>query len=339
MLQHSRDLLWVFLWPLSWLYGVIQSRIFRSKRSLKLSVPVISVGNIHWGGTGKTPLVMALADHFRKHRPAVVSSGYGSSLRKQGAKYSLELGEKGPQLVGDEPWMIASISQVDVYVGKDRCQVIDKYQVEKDHNLIILDDGFQHKAIARNVDILLLPGDYSPWDSALIPLGNLRESFGSVKRADLVVITCSNKESQMVADWKNLLCQFAPEKKAVVAERELSQVEDVSGKVIAKLDEKWGAFCGIAQPERFKKDLESLGPLSFFKVFPDHHSYQTRDFEELVHSAQKMGLEGLVTTQKDFFKVKSFFERAPIKLGVTKIQYKLAQDFWTEIENRVGLTC
>lgn len=339
MLQHTRDFLWVLLCPLSWLYGAIESIISRFKRPRKLIVPVISVGNIHWGGTGKTPLVMALAGHFQRHRPAVVSSGFGAKLRYQGAKCSLDLSENGPQLFGDEPWMIASLSRVDVYIGKNRCRVIDRYSVEKDHKLIILDDGFQHKEIDRTVNILLLPGDSSPWDSALIPLGNLREGFGSVRRADVVVISCSNEATETVAEWKSLLSHFAPDKRPVVARREWNGVEDSSGISIATLDGKWGAFCGIAQPERFKRDLESLGPISFFKAFPDHYSYQKKDIDELILSAKQIGLEGLITTQKDSFKVKSFFERSEVKLGVSKICYQLPNDFWADIENRVGLIC
>jgi tetraacyldisaccharide 4'-kinase len=217
--------------------------------------------------------------------------------------------------------------------------VIKRYKVDQTHGLVILDDGFQHRAIQRDVEIVLLPGEVSPWESGLIPLGNLRESFDSLKRAGLILITCADKSHPFVNDWKALVSHYAPQSICLVAERKLQQISNANGKTITDLSGKWGAFCGIADPIRFQHDLRGLGINGFFKVFPDHHHYRREEMEHLISEAQKSELDGLVTTQKDFFKVRKFFSSTKIRLGIADIHYLLPDKFWRAVEQGITLIC
>lgn len=197
MLQTIRDFLWVVLLPISWAYSVAVQLSFRFKKAQSPQIPTISVGNLHSGGTGKTPLVIQIADHFSSKKPAILSRGYRAKLSSRGAKVDLGV-NNGPALFGDEPWMMAQKAVASVYIGANRRQVLKSYQIEENHQLLILDDGFQHRQLNRGIDLVVIPGDEDPISSACLPAGTLREPLSSLKRASLVVITCSDSQAPQV---------------------------------------------------------------------------------------------------------------------------------------------
>ena len=327
MPQLAIDILWVVFLPLSWFYGCAASIVIAWKKSQRVKIPVISVGNIHTGGTGKTPLVVQIASHFTNLNPAIVSRGYQGKLSSEGAVCDLSK-ENGPKLFGDEPYMMSQKTSATVYVGASRLKLIKKFSIDDKHGLIILDDGFQHKQIYRDVDILVLPGELSPWDSSCLPLGNLREPLRAIRRASCVVITCSSSSVGQTKDWISLVNQVSPSLPVFVAERflDLEWPESVA----------IGGFCGIAHPHRFKNDLEQKGPVTFFKCFSDHHQYKKSDIDLLMGEAKKAGLRALITTEKDFDKVAPFFQNHHFGLFAAQARYDLPEDFIHFIESRVA---
>ena len=149
------EVLYAVLIPFSlgWaLFTSLRRKYYPKEKAFRSSLPVISVGNIHSGGSGKTPVVRALAEHFKSRYPAVVSRGYKASLSSKGAKVNMQ----GAFAVGDEPWMLHKLFGLQVWIGKDREMSIKKIEAIQSSNLIILDDGYQHFKVQRDLDIVLI---------------------------------------------------------------------------------------------------------------------------------------------------------------------------------------
>jgi tetraacyldisaccharide 4'-kinase len=329
MIQTIRDFFWVVFLPVSWVYSWSVLLSFRLKKTKSPKVPTISIGNIHSGGTGKTPLVIQIAAHYSDRKPAILSRGYRSKLSSQGAR--VDLGESnGPALFGDEPWMMANKGVATVYIGANRKKVLETYKIETNHQLLILDDGFQHRQLNREVDLVVIPGDESPLSSNCLPAGNLREPLRALKRATVVVITCANRNSPQLLKWKSLIAQTAPEVPVFLAERKSHWPAD---------SRTWGAFCGIANPSRFKKDLDKTCKLQFFKSFRDHNNYSRRELEGLIKAATQASVNALLTTEKDFPKVESFFRERGVPLFAVPVSYELPDDFWAFLEKRIEKAC
>jgi tetraacyldisaccharide 4'-kinase len=163
-----------------------------------------------------------------------------------------------------------------------------------------------------------------------LPAGNLREPLRALKRATVVVITCANRNSPQLLKWKSLIAQTAPEVPVFLAERKSHWPAD---------SRTWGAFCGIANPSRFKKDLEKTCKLQFFKSFRDHNNYSRRELEGLIKAATQASVNALLTTEKDFPKVESFFRERGVPLFAVPVSYELPDDFWAFLEKRIEKAC
>jgi tetraacyldisaccharide 4'-kinase len=263
----------------------------------RLVSPVISVGSISAGGAGKTPMVLMLARTLR-HR------GYAVTILTRGYKRS----STGTARVepfdeaawhGDEPVLLAQRSGVPVYVGADRYRAgLMAEQGEHSEKLIVhlLDDGFQHRRLARDVDIVLLT--QADVEDTLLPAGNLREPLAAVADADIVVL----REEE--ADPLRVVVQGLSGAKTIpaiwVIRRTLSLGE--GGEVA--LPTKPFAFCGIARPESFTKMLAAQGYEAMdTMVFPDHHGYTESDIHQLLEGARQADANGFVTTEKDAVKL------------------------------------
>ncbi len=287
--------------------------LFKTKR---LGCKVISVGNITVGGTGKTPLVIMLANFLRErgYRPAVLSRGYGGENRNH-----INLVSDGSYLLaghgesGDEPVLIAkSARQVPVITGPKR-YLTGKYAM--DHlgaDTLIMDDAFQHRSLFRDIDIVLLDGKRPFGNGFLLPGGHLRESRKALKRADAVVLTeTEQKEGIKPADIKYLPGKRLPavpifrgyhRPKDLVkgGSDEIYPLEYLKGKKVC-------AFAGIARPESFKKTIKSLGgEVVAFITFPDHHRYTTGELREIEKTSLNCQSEVTITTEKDGIKLIGF---------------------------------
>jgi tetraacyldisaccharide 4'-kinase len=260
--------------------GVQVRNALYSRRLLKqrrLQGPTVSVGNLSVGGSGKTPFVMLLGEQLKRRGLAfdVLSRGYGR--RSQGV---LEVNPAGSaQEFGDEPLLIARKLEVPVIVGEDRYQAGVFAERKFGPHMHILDDGFQHRALARDFDIVLVTAEDAR--DRVIPAGRLREPLRSLVRADAVVLT-----SGATADAFALKGQ------------KLWRVR--RGITVTGIPERPVAFCGIARPKSFLLQLEKAGiEVVAEAVYRDHHAYSEKDVAELLALRKNSEAGGFVTTEKD----------------------------------------
>jgi len=290
------------LLPLAPLYGVvlaIKRELFKLGwlKQRRLQSPVISVGSVSAGGAGKTPVVLMLATMLRQR-------GYAVRILTRGYKR----GSRGVARVepfddarwhGDEPVLLAQRSGVPVFVGAERYVAgVMAEQGEPSERLVVflLDDGFQHRQLARDFDIVLLTKE--DVEDRLLPAGNLREPLAALAEADVVVVREEEEEElrEVVAELRG-----TKSKPAVwVIRRTLSLGEggDVG------LPTMPFAFCGIARPEGFTTMMKARGyePVETM-IFPDHHAYDERDVARLLERARLCEANGFVTTEKDAVKL------------------------------------
>ncbi len=254
--------------------GLYDRGVLRSRR---LTGPVVSVGNLSVGGSGKTPFVLLLGESLRARgvKFDILSRGYGRKTK--GVMLVDPAGTS--QDFGDEPLLIARRLGVPVIVGDDRYEAGLFAEDRFGPQLHLLDDGFQHRSLARDFDIVLV----TPEDTrdSLLPGGRLRESARNLSRADAIVLT-----SGVSGDSFPLDC------KMVWRARRGILPEDVPPRPVV--------FCGIARPKNFLLQLRTAGIEPVAEAFyRDHHPYTQRDIQELLKLRQQSEAGGFVTTEKD----------------------------------------
>jgi tetraacyldisaccharide 4'-kinase len=275
----------------------------------RLRFPVISIGNLSTGGTGKTPLTIALAKALtsRGFSVDVLSRGY----RRQ-SKLPARVAIEGPaEEYGDEPLLIAREAGVPVYVAPQRydagllaegdATAISAFQTDAKTVVHLLDDGFQHRQLARDVDIVLL--NRQDWHDSLLPAGNLREPIKAIGRATAVAIPAGD------SDFESELKTWGYQGQVWRLRRKME---------VPPIDDPASAFCGIARPDQFFAGLESSGlQLAARTAFPDHHRYSSSDVERLLAKAASAGAAAIITTEKDQVRLgklaSSFPESLPLK--------------------------
>ena len=246
-------------------------------RARRLAGPVVSVGNLSAGGSGKTPFVMLLGELLKSRgvKFDVLSRGYGRKSRGV-----LLLDPAGlPQEFGDEPLLIARRLRVPVIVGEDRYEAGRFAEARFGAQLHLLDDGFQHRALARDFDIVLV----TPQDASdrLLPAGRLREPLNALQRADAVVLASGASEEAFSLQGK-LVWRV---KRGIVA-------EGIPARPVV--------FCGIARPRNFILQLRAANVEPAAQAFyRDHHAYNDKDVRELLELKQRSEAGGFVTTEKD----------------------------------------
>ncbi len=276
------------------------------KQSHASPVPVISVGNLTTGGTGKTPVVAMLVRILKEagHRPGIISRGYR------------ELAEGG----NDEARVLELLCPGTPHVqSRDRVAAAHKVAANDGCTVIIADDAFQHRRLKRDLDIVLIDA-LNPWGhDALLPRGLLREPVSGLRRADVVMLTRADliDEAARKAIWK-----IVERNNQAAARVEVSfdptTLVDKSGNhtgvaeftaehdsvADSKPDSGILAFCGIGNPDGFRKTLKSAEvPIVDLVAFPDHHHYDQSDIQQLTAIAEKLGATALITTLKDLVKI------------------------------------
>lgn len=264
-------------------------------RARRLQGPVVSVGNISVGGAGKTPFVIALGEMLKQRGVAfdVLSRGY-----RRKTKGVLLVDPAGtPSDFGDEPLLIGQKLNVPVIVGERRYDA-GRWSEEKfGSRLHLLDDGFQHRQLARDFDIVLLTA--ADLDDRLLPAGRLRESVSALERADAVVLPPEIEERQL---WDRLPSAAARALHVWRLRRNVSVDIQPLARVLA--------FCAIARPKRFFDDLGSAGiDVAAEVAFRDHHAYTIADLAYLTTKAQQSQANAFVTTEKDFINLGPLAER------------------------------
>jgi len=297
----------LLLLPLSWGYaGLVVGRGLLYKLNflgtVRAPVPVVSVGNLTTGGTGKTPVVISIVQAFQAQgkKVVVLSRGYG-------AKVPLAYGRATNPTNGDEAAMIqAAVPEAVVIVGRNRAQNALRAVTEHKPDVIVLDDGFQYWRLQRDLDIVLVDGQKLLGNRSLLPAGPLRESMGAFKRAQVVLLTKiqSSAAIEIVENWVKPLPVipisfqttglFTPDHEAI------SNTDLQNACVIA--------LCAIAHPDQFVASLRTFGlAVEDVKAFADHHRYSVEDVEgwlsESTHTV-------FVTTEKDWVKFQKIWPDA-----------------------------
>jgi tetraacyldisaccharide 4'-kinase len=278
----------------------------------KVSVPILSVGNISVGGSGKTPYILKLVEILKSEgkRPAVIYRGYKRTSKEPVLKVNISTFPASH--FGDEATMVAFKTNVPVYVGSKRVQVAEQILKKENVDVILLDDGFQHRAIHRDVDIVILDATDEASSYWLLPSGRAREPLSSLVRADLVALHKVNLQTKLqitirtdiqssivcsglvlLSDWKNHQMNYV----------------NIKYKHIT-------IVCGVAKPEQVAKTFSRAYPsISYdLKAFSDHHIFTKDD----------MPKEPIVITEKDAIKLKDIMaDTAKIYVLVTELEWNL----------------
>lgn len=297
----------------------------------KLGVPVISVGNLSMGGTGKTPCVLHLAGLLRAagHTPAILTRGYGRHALagdlavEPGAQVSVEES-------GDEPQIFIRSGLAAVGIGADRARAAALLLERFPADVFLLDDGFQHVRLARDLDIVLIDA-LNPFGGGYVfPLGRLREPVSSLSRAGAIIITRS-QFSDLAPAIENVVREVNPHapvfRSGIEPEAWVDAATGASHPLAQPPFGAAGGFCGLGNPQSFRRTLERLGmpPAAWFE-FDDHHRYRPRELRSMAHQAGAAGATALVTTEKDAVNLATGFRDATAPLAVYWLKVRMTID-------------
>ncbi|ODS32570.1 MAG: tetraacyldisaccharide 4'-kinase [Candidatus Scalindua rubra] len=311
-------------------------------KSKSLPVKVISIGNITTGGTGKTPLVEYLARYLHKSnkKVAILSRGYGdNNLSMADDNMSNEDNNfKKQHFINDEYLILReNLKDVPVLLGKDRVKNGEKAIRDHDVDCLILDDGFQHLRIKRDLDIVVIDSLNPFGGEVLIPRGSLREPLKNLKRADLFVLSHCNQtnEHNLKSIYAKLhhinidtpICESIHKPLHIENIRDSSILEPelLKGKRIYGLS-------AIGNPESFAFTLKELGAdLIKHRVFHDHHTYTQSEIDEVISDAKTLGTDAILVTQKDIVKIRNMNTKDANILSLKiEIQITKGMEFYEE---------
>ena len=347
-----------FLYWLSRAYGAFQKlRSACYRRHLiatqKLSCRVISIGNITVGGTGKTPMTIFIAERLRQlgYRVVVISRGYKGTVGKTAVIVSDGQSVcSDPEKAGDEPYLLACrLEGIPVMAGSKRFAVgrmaMDQFQPQ----VVVLDDGFQHRRLARDVDLVLLDYHKPFGNRHLLPRGTLREPQSALKRSDALVLTrcpvtpgrrpdapgapphpfdhplkgTSPHLPVFSTSHVPVLYRVPPDRQVLPAELYSRSIPDQHAGIYRN---SFAAFSGIARNDDFRQTLDTLGfNIAHFAQFADHHWYSDSDLTAIEQVARRSSAQCLVTTEKDFVRI-AHRKIWPLEMIVVGVRISFGED-------------
>ena len=330
-----QNLVLAVLWVLSLFYGLVvwlRNRLydFNILKIYKSESFVVSVGNLTTGGVGKTPVVSEIANYYSRKgkKTAILSRGYGGSLDNK--KVNLISDGSGPlfsaQESGDEPFWLAenSLSSF-VLTSKNRVLAAKDAKNIYGAEVLVLDDGFQHRKLARNINCMLVDAKNRFGNEHILPAGPLRERFNEVRRADKIIVvnkSVDDKEALKYCDTLKerfdkpvFLCKMVPE-----------VVYSISDKSLLPQFSRIIAFSAIGQPKDFYAFLQKEYKLTAVVDFEDHHDYTESDIERLIRIARKERISNLVTTEKDAVKIKSLVDVSSLPVTFFALKLRAVMD-------------
>lgn len=300
----------LILLPLSWFFGICSAMrrffyrcgIFTTHR---FNVPVIVVGNITVGGTGKTPLVIALAKFLQSqgYQPGIVSRGIGG--KKQQIPYCVKADDLA-SIVGDEALLLRQNTNCPVVIGINRAAAVRELLKNFNCNIVISDDGLQHYSLGREIEIVMIDGDRGLGNHQLLPAGPLRERKSRLKKTHFVVVHGSNKKEKytMQLQPREFISVVNPEHKINFADFPTRKIH---------------AVAGIGNPQRFFSVLHQAEFELTTHAFPDHHLYQPKDLD----FAETLPI---LMTEKDAVKCAAFADERYWYLKVDVVMNKLFEE-------------
>ena len=295
------------LYPVSLLYGAVTSVRRATGTTARLPVPVVVIGNVTVGGTGKTPLTLWLAEFLRARgrTPGIVSRGYGSRADTPRRVFP----DSDPLTCGDEPILLARRSGCEVWIGTDRVAAAQALLAAGSHcDVVLSDDGLQHYALGRDVEICVIDGERGLGNGWLLPAGPLREPVTRLATVDALVINGGVALHSSLNRLPGHAARFAMKLEG----REFRNLRNPGQSAGAESfrGRHVHAIAGIGNPQRFFRHLQGLGLDFAAHAFPDHYPFSASDLEYA-------GAEAVLMTEKDAVKCKSF---------ATEMHWELAVD-------------
>jgi tetraacyldisaccharide 4'-kinase len=327
------------LTPLSGIYGVlvkVRNALYRRGvlRAHQVNTPVISVGNLTTGGTGKTPLVQWIASELAQNglRVCVLTRGYGRTTSGR------VIASDGHQILadvnqaGDEAFLLAEklMGQAAVICDADRVAAARWANENLKSEVFVLDDAFQHQRIARNLNIVAIDAT-NPWGNGrLLPGGVLREPVKGLSRADCIVITHAD-QSDRIEDLREQIARLRGEISVFLSQIKQTQLRSLvenESPTVPRSFVPIAAFCAIGNPESFFALLRREGyQLVHAQAFRDHHHYTQGDIDRLAHDARAHGAQAIVTTAKDAVKARSLSFDLPCYVAEIAIEVDRKDQF------------
>ena len=301
-----RGVLWLFTWPYraitgtrNWMFDVGLRRIHTAL------VPVVSVGNLTTGGTGKTPFVAFLVDWLlqRGIRPGIISRGYKA----------LPDADSSMSQPNDEKLLLDRLCPGVPHIqNRDRVAAAREAHLNHNCQVLIADDCFQHRRLARELDMVLIDSTEAFGFGFVLPRGLMRESAAGLRRASLIVLTRCEQSSEADLDSLTQRIQSLTSAPILRTSFEPTCLRSVDG-ATASIDERKhrpvATFCGIGNPDGFRRTVSRMDtPSVFHRAFPDHHHYVESELRDVVTAARKAGAEWLATTAKDLVKLPADFD-------------------------------
>jgi len=283
---NDKNFISFLLYPVSIIYRFFRGLHVAISSEYKTDMKVFCVGNLTAGGSGKTPVSIKIGKILKdkKIKFAYLSKGYKGKIRKF---TKVDLKKHNAEDVGDEPLLLAEIA--DTFVCHSRRKAMQNLSQNFDYDAIVMDDGFQNPTIHKDINIVVIDGDYGIGNGQLLPSGPLRETIESaVKRASFFVIIGNDKQSlteELSHYGKKVIMAYMSEKN-----------------VVKNSSSKYIAFCGIGRPEKFFNSLRKINYNIIKEIsFSDHNSYKTDDLAAILFEAQKSDAK-IITTKKDWIK-------------------------------------
>ena len=332
------------LWPFAAAFaGVARARsaLYDSGafRAIDAGIPVVAVGNVTAGGTGKTPVVEALVRGLiaRGRKPAVVTRGYGGSERGPARVPSDPGNLDAARMFGDEPtWLARAHPRTPVVVGRDRVAAA-RAALALGADCAVADDAFQHRRLARRFDLVVLDATEPRWHYWPLPAGRARESLSALRRADAVVINKVNLVSpERLADLRSALggasaieCGYAIHSFGDLASGNSAPIAEASGR---------RAFCatGIGRPGAFRATLRASAPgaqIVGWRDFPDHRAFGPADFDAIERDAATSGADVIFVSEKDAVKMGGWRPRLPVFVTRLSVEPK---EGWDRLHDQIA---
>ena len=308
-------LLLPLLIPLSWCYGLIiwiRNSLYNIGlfKSVSFDTPIISVGNITTGGSGKTPMVIFLAKLLERsgYNPGIVSRGYGRGSR------GIIMVHDGKNLLtdvivaGDEPYLMGKkLNTIPIIVSENRIAGIQELLNNNSVDIIILDDAFQHRKVKRNMDVVMISAYDNPTDYHLLLWGRLREPLHNLKRAQFVIYT-NTKQFQNPPIHHTLTPYLKSPPSTCIMEPVVMKMDETGYHESFPVDVPVFAFCGIGNPNSFIQTVKEVGLNIIGKrIFQDHQKYNPKVLQDLSIQIERSNCKTVITTEKDMVKIPDTF--------------------------------
>lgn len=339
LLSHIYRLIWVIR---KWLYdsGTLKTR--------RLPYPVICVGNLTTGGTGKTPAVIAITQILNKEdgnkpRVAILSRGY---KRKSKAPVLVVSDGKSilatPEESGDEPYLMASsLKNVPVVVGSDRYKSGIYSAEHTGADVFLLDDGYQHLRLHRDINILLMDASNPYGNGYLLPKGILREPLHGISRAGCVIVTRANEGGKN--NIEALVRKHNPAAPLFYASYKAAEITDINGNlhgINTIMNQRVFIFSGIANPKSFQKSIEYIGGKVVGEMsYPDHYWYKNDDLQKIWEAASVVSADAVMTTAKDAVRLHGLdlYDKtgAGTKLRILHVEMIIEREFEEWIKKQI----